>query len=203
MYPLKADTGKKWSLLESAIFSAFSLLWETVALLVWRAGKMPFWFPLFGAPFVLIGLLLLGFSLAPLMARAKVAAPQALISQHPLRVGEKFTFTFRLRLKQPTEVQRVRLQWVFRETAIYQRGTETYTETYERLVEGEEYPASSVRLGDTLHLERSFQVPVDGMHTFIAPHNKLQWFLKVQAEISRWPDFKEEYEVTVLPEMVG
>lgn len=202
MYPLKASTYKsRWFLLGFALsWIALSLLWEAIALLPWQGGKRPFWFPLFGVPFVLIGLGLLAYSLAPFLARAKVAVPQAFVSQHPMRVGERFTFAFRLRLRQPMEVQRIRLQWLFRETAIYQQGKGTRAEIHERLIE-EEYPASLVKLGDTFYLERSFQVPADGMHTFIASHNKLQWFLRVRVEIPRWPDFQEEYEVTVLPEM--
>ncbi len=37
------------------------------------------------------------------------------------------------------------------------------------------------------------------MHSFNASNNKIVWKLIVRAKVSRWPDPKDEYEITVLP----
>ena len=39
------------------------------------------------------------------------------------------------------------------------------------------------------------------MHTFIATRNKLQWFIRVEIDFAKWPDYKEDFEIHVLPEM--
>ena len=37
------------------------------------------------------------------------------------------------------------------------------------------------------------------MHTFVAPNNKVLWRLRVEGQIPRFPDVKDEYPVTILP----
>jgi hypothetical protein len=44
-------------------------------------------------------------------------------------------------------------------------------------------------------------IPADGMHSLDVRRNKLKWIVKIQMKIPRLPDFIEEYELTVLPEM--
>jgi hypothetical protein len=42
-------------------------------------------------------------------------------------------------------------------------------------------------------------IPPGTMPTFRSEHNKILWTLRVRGDIPRWPDIKEEYEITVLP----
>ena len=36
------------------------------------------------------------------------------------------------------------------------------------------------------------------MHSFTAPHNKIEWKVKLHGDIRRWPDVRDEYELNVL-----
>ena len=49
--------------------------------------------------------------------------------------------------------------------------------------------------------ESTIAVPRDTMHSFEAKHNKVVWELRVHADIRRWPDVREEFRFTVLPEI--
>jgi hypothetical protein len=42
-------------------------------------------------------------------------------------------------------------------------------------------------------------VPERSMHSFVAPHNKIVWVLRVHEEIANWPDTDEEFPVIVTP----
>ena len=83
-----------------------------------------------------------------------------------------------------------------REEATYRRGTDTSTDTHVFL----EIPLfdstdrAAFRSGSA-----QIAVPADSMHTFIAPNNKVLWRLRVEGQIPRFPDVKDEYPVTILP----
>ena len=94
---------------------------------------------------------------------------------------------------------RVRLEWLFRESATYRRGTDTFTDTHERLLGEWEHPDRAFPAGAEFLEERTFAVPPDAMHTFAAPRNALRYFLRVRVEMPGWPDVREEYEVRVPP----
>lgn len=46
------------------------------------------------------------------------------------------------------------------------------------------------------------QVPADAPSTFYAPDNALHWFIRVHIEIRDWPDWLEEFPITVVPTRV-
>ncbi|MBI3910387.1 MAG: hypothetical protein HY320_05570 [Armatimonadetes bacterium] len=189
-------TGRGCLLVFGLIWIAFSLFWEGMA---WQTGA-PVFFLLFGLPFVAIGFGLLTWALLPSIVGMKVARPVVSLSSDAMRGGEAFSLTYQQSFKKAVDVHRIAFQFVFRETATYQRGTDTVTVKYEQIIDSAEHPARRFAAGETFYDQRSLQLPKDGMHTFSALHNKLQWFVKVQVEITGWPDFKEEYEVRVLPE---
>jgi len=89
------------------------------------------------------------------------------------------------------------VEFILRETAVYQRGTDTRTETQDKIVQ--EFHL----LGQNYQAGQAFQkLDVTGscrwMHTFVAQHNKVQWILKFHLKIARWPDITEEYELQVI-----
>jgi hypothetical protein len=43
-------------------------------------------------------------------------------------------------------------------------------------------------------------IPLDAMHSFSAYRNRLTWQIRVQVSTPGWPDFKQDYPVTVLAE---
>ena len=83
-----------------------------------------------------------------------------------------------------------------REEATYRRGTDTTTDTHIFL----EIPLlDSTDRADFRSGSARIAVPAEAMHTFIAPNNKILWRLRVEGEIPRWPNVKDEYPVTILP----
>ena len=53
-----------------------------------------------------------------------------------------------------------------------------------------------------LVVDHEFRIPADGMHSFSAPHNDLEWLVRVRLGMARWSDFVEEYPLRVPGRMV-
>ncbi|MBI3243993.1 MAG: hypothetical protein HYZ49_17055 [Chloroflexi bacterium] len=155
---------------------------------------------LFTLPFLVIGVGLLAYAVWPWIARARVSAPDIAISNSTPRPGEELTLVYTQTFKAATEVKRIAFQLIFRETATYQRGTDTVTVHHDNLIQEFEIPARRFEAGETFRDQRRLQIPPEAMHTFLAPRNKLQWFLKAKVEMAGWPDFNEDYPITVLAE---
>jgi hypothetical protein len=154
----------------------------------------------FTVPFFLVGLGLLVWSVWPIIVGVKVTRPEVSVSSDAVRPGDTLSFSFRQTFKSAAEVKQASLQLVLRETAIYRRGTDTYTVHHDYVIQRFDLMPRHFGAGETLSDQRLWQIPAEAMHTFAATHNRLRWLIVVQVGISGWPDFKEEYEVQVLPE---
>jgi len=162
-------------------------------------------FPLSGLFWMLFAAIVVGFiiwGMLQLVAQWRIGKPNVTLTPDTLRVGESFTFTIEHTFKSNVNVQRILIQLLQRESATYRRGTDTYTVTEEKVVAEFEIPARPFRRGETLYDSRSFQIPHTGMHTFKARNNKIQWLVRVKIEVPAWPDLKQDYELTILPELV-
>lgn len=188
-----------WGKLVGVIFIA--LFWNgVVSVFLWQAIKsfqagQPQWFlTLFMVPFVLIGLaLIVGVGHAVLTLFNP--RPTLTLSQASVALGG----TMRLEWKfdgRTRVMQRLRIYLRGEESATYRRGTNTYTDTDE---------FASFTLLDTLDpLEMSggnvlVRVPEDTMHSFDGGNNKINWSLRVEGEIRRWPNVKENFPLVVPP----
>ncbi len=154
----------------------------------------------FTIPFFLVGVGLLAWSVWPLIVGMKVTRPEVYASSDAVRPGDSFSFSFRQTFKSAAEMKGATLQLVRRESATYRRGTDTYTVTDEVVAQQFESLPRQFQAGEQLNEQRLMQIPPDAMHTFAATNNKIRWLVKVQIGVGGWPDFKEEYEVRVLPE---
>ncbi|MBM4425099.1 MAG: hypothetical protein FJ030_17255 [Chloroflexi bacterium] len=160
-------------------------------------------FPLaFGGCFVAVGLAFIIGGLRPIIAGARVSKPEVAVSNSTLRSGEEFTLDYQQMFKAGTDVERITIQLILRESATYRRGTDTVTVTHDHIVQSFETPARHFEGGETFNDRRRMIIPRGAMHTFEAYRNKLAWLVKVKVEIKGWPDFDEEYSIRVLPEMV-
>ena len=58
-----------------------------------------------------------------------------------------------------------------------------------------------VQIQRSLPLETNFtfDVPADVMHSFDAPHNKIQWKLIVRGVPESWPEYQREFPVIIHP----
>ena len=158
---------------------------------------------LFSVPFVLVGLFIMVLGIRPFIARAKVSKPEVALSNTSPAVGEPITFSYRQTFKSAADAKKLQFQLVLRESATYQRGTDTVTVHYEHIVQDYEDPPRHFQGGEALQQQRQFQVPRQGMHSFSAPRNKLEWFIRARVEMAGWPDFIEEYPLAVQPRLAS
>jgi len=155
---------------------------------------------LFSVPFFLVGVGLLVWSVWPMVVGLRVTRPEVVVSDDAVRPGDSFSYSFRQTFKRAAEMKQASFQLLLRETAIYRRGTDTYTVHHDHVVQRHDLPPRPFQAGETLSDQRLWQIPAEAMHTFVADRNRLRWLILAQVGISGWPDFKEEYEVRVLPE---
>ncbi len=194
--PMKsAENAGRGCLLVFALFwTGFSVFWTAMASL---GGGL---FGLFGLPFIAIGIGLLAWAAKPWVVGMKLGPAEARCQPESLRPGEAFSFTYRQAVRKPVDVTRVTIDFLFRESATYRQGTDTYTVTHDRPIDHYQRAGRRYEVGDTLLEELSWKVPEDGMHSFSASNNKLQWLIRVKIELAGWPDVNETYEVHVRPE---
>ena len=186
----------------------FCLLWNAIAYGIATAV----WFlnpddapPLFAKAilvlFMGIGLVLVGVVVKMILARMKLFPPELHVSVQPLRLGEAFEIRFRQRVKTPVHIERVSVKFICRESATYRRGTDTTTVTHEVFKEEREFAHDSA--ADSVHpveAEASFRIPEDGMHSFQANRNRIDWLMEVRTAVADWPDYSETFELQVAPE---
>jgi len=147
------------------------------------------------------GLGLIAWGLRPTVARMRLAAPEISISSSRLRVGEEFSVSYRQEWKRGADVDRVLFQLVLLETVRYSEGTETVTDTHDNVIQHFESTGRHFGAGEMINDRYAFRIPEAGMHTFTpSEDNRIEWFIRVCIEMSRWPDFTREHEITVLPE---
>lgn len=177
---------------------SFSLIWTYFA---WRGGGGLF--ALFGVPFIAIGLFLLGGALWNGIARARLGRPELTVSQAEVAVGETFGVEYRQRFRTSAEIYNSRIELLFRESATYTQGTDTRTDRHEEVLDYFDGPAGTFPGDGMAQQAGTFTIPRDGMHSFTATNNKLQWFVRLKVDVKGWPDLTEEYELRVLPARVS
>ncbi|MCA9973329.1 MAG: hypothetical protein KC425_24085 [Anaerolineales bacterium] len=159
-------------------------------------------FTIFGGAFMAIGVIFLAYALLAMLTRARIGRPELTISALRLRVGESFTVSLVNTFARSITVDELLIQLVFRETAVYQRGTDTETVRHEEIVGELRRPGRPYAAGHILAETQAFQIPPDAMHTLKVRRNRLEWFLRVRMTVPRLPDFVEERELEVVPERV-
>jgi hypothetical protein len=152
---------------------------------------------------IAVGIGLLCYLIGPILRGVKMAPAEVSVSSDTVRIGEAFTFSFLQEMKQPVNVTGFHIDFVLRESATYRQGTDTRTDTHEVPVRRQEFPPRRCEAGQRIMEEVELEIPRTAMHSFASPNNKVQWLVKVSLEVEKWPDFKEEYEIRVLPERTG
>jgi hypothetical protein len=159
-------------------------------------------FPLcFGGVFIGLGALITLIGIRPIIAGTRVAKPDIQISNTNLRSGEEFALSYQQGFKASVEVKRLALQLVLRESATYRRGTDTVTVTHDHLIQNFELAERPFQSGETLTQNLRWAIPRGAIHSFEASRNRLRWLIKVKVEMKGWPDFDEEFGLTVIPEV--
>ena len=159
-------------------------------------------FPLiFAVCFGGIGVVFIVLGLRPIIAGARVSPPDIGISSTNLRSGDDFTLSYQQTFKGAADVTQFSIQLVLRESATYRRGTDTVTVTHDYLIQNFELAEKRFESGETLSQNLRWAIPRGAMHSFEANRNKLRWLIKVKVGMKGWPDYDDEFEIKVLPEM--
>ncbi len=190
-----SKAGRGCLVLFALLWTAFSVFWTWAA---WRGGGGLS--ALFGVPFIAIGVALLVGAFWRTIAGVRIGRPELSVSKDVLRPGEIFFARYHQSFRLPVDILESKVELVFRETAVYRRGTDTYTEVHEEALDFFESPTGHFDVGQTTQSDGNLMIPANAMHTFAGTNNKLQWFLRVTVNAQGWPDIKDEFELTVLAE---
>lgn len=177
-------------------WSAFSFIFVLVGLL-----SNDLIFISVGSLFMLLGLAIFARGALALYSRYRVGEPNIEISSRVLGIGERFTVSYAHTFARAVKVDKIHLRLIFRETAIYNRGTDSKTVRYDESITGFEEPGGEFKPGSMINKTYQLQIPSDGMHSLMVRRNKLQWFIIFRLDIPKFPDFIEEYELQVLPQI--
>lgn len=138
------------------------------------------------------------------LASARVGNLEIMVSARQLPVGGSFRLSCRHDCRRAVDVSRFVAQLVLRETVRYSDGENTSTARHEEVVQRVERPGRRFERGEVFVDDFDFGIPLYGMHTFApSADNRIEWYVTITVELARWPDLHREYEVTVLPELVG
>ncbi len=182
----------------------FTLLWNGIvsvfvvmAVAGWQEGNVDWFLTLFMIPFVLVGLAGVVAIIHTMLACGNPRLTLTL-SRSGIHPGEPFDISWTA-TGRTDRLQSLRIVLELHEEATYRRGTDTHT-SKETVFEME-----ILRVDDSMELlhrpsgQASVTIPAGAMHSFAANNNRLIWRLCVYGDIPRWPDVKDQHELTVRP----
>jgi hypothetical protein len=185
----------------------FATIWNgIVSVFVWKlvagwnqVGRFKWFNAAFLVPFVLVGLVLIGYVLHAAykwFVSWFVGRVEVEVSAHPLAPGG----AVRVHVSQRGAVRlgRVTVWLVCTEQASYIAGTSKSTATKEVA----KHPVNDPDAHPDerrLPLEVEFTVPEDAMHSFEAPNNEIKWTVRVTGRVMGLP-FSDDYSVAVAPD---
>ena len=157
-------------------------------------GHIDWFLALFLTPFVLVGLAFIGGVVYYLLAMLN-PRPTLKLKSKRIMPGEKFDISWEL----SGSVERIDSMKVYlegREEATYRRGTTTSTDTsvFSTIELLTTKGSSRMRRGTV-----TASLPKNSIHSFDGNNNKIKWHICIHGDIPKWPDVKEEFEITVAP----
>jgi hypothetical protein len=161
-------------------------------------GKPEWFLTVFMIPFVLIGI---GLICAAAYQFLNLFNPRVTltVSKHAVALGEQFQVEW-IFTGRTARIRKLALCLEGVEKATYRRGTNTATDenifATVPLIESED--TGEIRTGTV-----AATIPAELMHSFRAHNNEIVWRLKIHGAIPRFPDVKDEFEITVLPRPIS
>ena len=181
----------------------FALFWNgivsifvTQAVKSWGTNHVEWLLSFFMIPFVLIGLGALAAVVYCFIALFNSKAIVAVSNSRP-QLGEKVTVSWKI--ANSASIDKLEIFLRAEETAVYQTGgknnrSQTAKNTFEELTLLNTTNREAIHMGKT-----QFVIPLNSMHSFDAPNNKITWLIVLHGDIKRRPDLKCEYPITVMP----
>lgn len=178
--------------------SLFAVIWNGIlGIFVWQLVREPEWFlGCFLVPFVFVGLLLLVGIPYQALALAN-PRPHVRLTEARLHPGAATNLHWHF-TGATGRLRSLRIDLEGRETVNYRSGdsSSSSTATIARVELVDQRQSGLLGQGNVL-----VEIPEGAMHTFRGRRNRVAWVLTVRAEIARWPDVNEEFEVSVFPEV--
>ncbi|MCD6392043.1 MAG: DUF3592 domain-containing protein [Planctomycetes bacterium] len=198
---LRAKSSRLAKLLFLIIFAAF---WNGVVSVFvvnivksFQAGRPQWGLAAFISIFVLVGL---GVIIAVIHQFLALFNPKAKLTLSSSRIplGSTAHLTWEI-LGRVNRISELVITLQAREECRYRRGTKTYTDknTFFTFQLAQTTEPTQMSFGEV-----GFAVPAETMHSFTADNNKIIWSLNVAGDIKRWPDIKDEFDVTITPRQV-
>jgi len=198
---LKSATSPGGRFIRSLIFS---IIWNGITYFMvsyvissYREGHREICLTAFSIFLVLVGIITTIGTIAYFLALFN-PRPILILSSNPLPLGGISDIKWEIS-GNCGAVRKLSIYLEGREEAIYTHGSSTSTDREKFL---------TLNILETNDLRRiisgraDFDIPKNTMHSFKSEHNKIIWTIYVIGEIKCWPDIREEFEVTVLPEEV-
>lgn len=164
----------------------------------WRRGSPEIFLSLFMIPFVVVGLFLIGATIASFLVWLGVGETRIELDTWPLVPGRPLGFRFSQQGRMFLEG--LKLDLVGQEKATYGMGTDSVTKTHElhrqNLLDARGISIDHWRAFDS---SGKFELPENAMHSFKAGHNEIDWAIEVKGTVARWPDFTTRFALLVMP----
>lgn len=181
-------------------FTLFALVWNGfLVVMFWNRAELDGCAKLFMIPFVLAGI---GVAAAAVHRFLALFNPNPLLELDTGRpvLGGVHGLAWKLDGK-ANRLRALTLHLVGRESATYRVGTDSRTDTAVfhrvRLLEHSLEHGGAARFPAQGTLEVS--IPADGVPSFDAPNNKIEWIVEVRGDIPRWPDISYDFRLPVGP----
>jgi hypothetical protein len=186
------------------VIAVFAAVWNGVVFFgfiqgtgFFRRGHASFfdWFTtLFMLPFIAVGLAVIGVLVYQVLALFNPKVEASIQPGSP-RLGGSLDLSWRL-MGRTQILRNLKVFLEGREEATYRRGTSTYTDRKPFL---KLELAATSNPTDMAAGQARITLPLDTVPSFKSDNNKIVWAVKVEGDIARWPDLKEEFEIPVLP----
>src|SRR5215207_10228659 len=187
-----------WSVVSSLVFLGIAIFWLDVSIGFIAIFAILTVFSFFGSPVDW------GRRARSGLAMTRAGRPVVAVPTGPLSIGDHFEVSYEQNWKRATEVDRIVVQLVLRETVRYTSGNDTHTERHDEVVQRHETPGRRFQAGEVFGETYAFQIRPDGMHTFApSQDNRIEWYVLFAVELSQWPDLQREYEIQVQPQVAG
>ncbi|MBN2084280.1 MAG: hypothetical protein JW748_03580 [Anaerolineales bacterium] len=91
------------------------------------------------------------------------------------------------------------VELILREKAVSGSGTSTRTLFHDETVAAYSVPPEEFRTEGGLSFKKQIEIPRNAMHSFSCMHNWIDWLVRVEGDIPGRPDFREDFELRVVP----
>lgn len=158
----------------------------------WAKGDPDWILSLFSIPFGLVGLALIVHIFYRLLVLFN-PRPVVRLQAEDLVLGREVTIAWKLE-GASSRVRKWSLFLVSSESATFTRGTDTVTESE---VISEDVIVETEDPREIAQGRATFQIPPDLIPSWKAKHNEISWQIVQRGEIARWPDIREDNDITV------